>query len=410
MSTTGRFLSRMILFLLAVGAGVAYGYEPLWRAFSANIALNGLIAAVFAIGAILNMRQVIRLRADIRWLDSFRNAPDDALEGLRATDGVIANSPRPVPDPILLSPMSKMLAERTGRGKRLTLSTAAMQALLDGIAGRLEDSRALARYFTGLCIFLGLLGTFWGLLETVASIGDVIRNLTVTSEDIAVVFANLKAGLDSPLAGMGTAFSSSLFGLGGSLVLGFLDLQAGQAQNRFYAELEEWLSGVTRLSSGALGDGEQGVSAYTEALLEQTAEGLNDLRKTLAQAEETRIATSTEFNAVNEKLASLVDHMSTEQKVLLRLAENQKDLKEVLGRLAGGLGDGLPAASGGGFDEQSREYLKSMDAALSRLAQEATAGRTQAVRELREEIKLLAKTIAHTRPASSRDAASRDDL
>ena len=184
------------------------------------------------------------LRAEVGWLEAFR-APRD---GGRAQ-----------PTPRLLAPMAAMLAAR--RSDRLSLSTTAMRSVLDGIESRLDETRELSRYMTGLLIFLGLLGTFWGLLLTIASVADVIGNMSVGTGDVNALFNQLKSGLALPLRGMGVAFSSSMLGLAGALVLGFLDLTAGQAQNRFYTELEDWLAGQTRLSSGVLGgEGEGGGS------------------------------------------------------------------------------------------------------------------------------------------------------
>jgi hypothetical protein len=268
-----------------------------------------------------------------------------------------------------------------------------MRTLLDGIGARLEESRDLARYLTGLCIFLGLLGTFWGLLGTVGSISDVIRNLTVSGEDMAVMFNALKEGLEAPLSSMSTAFASSLFGLGGSLMLGFFDLQAGQAQNAFYNELEEWLSGLTRLSSGAgPGDGEQGVSAYTEALLEQTAESLQELQNIMARGEQTRTSGNDQLADLNDKLSLFADHMRAQQQVLLRVAESQRDLIPLLRSLGEG-----PAPAAAGIDDATRTHIRNIDAGLSRLAGALESGRSESVRELRNEIKLLAKTVAATR-------------
>jgi len=169
--------------------------------------------------------------------------------------------------------MASMLSVRDSNGRdgqgRVTLSATTMRSLLDGIASRLDESRELSRYMTGLLVFLGLLGTFWGLLLTVNSVGETIHNLQVTGGDFAVMFDALKAGLEAPLSGMGTAFSTSLFGLSGSLVLGFLELQASQAQGRFHSELEEWLARATSLSSPLAGVSGGGVPAYVEALLER---------------------------------------------------------------------------------------------------------------------------------------------
>ncbi|MEQ9449285.1 MAG: flagellar motor protein MotA, partial [Rhodospirillaceae bacterium] len=283
MTDSKTYLTRMAVFLAVVGVGVAFIGPNLITFFLVNPLLNGLILGVILTGIFLNFRQVSMLAPESKWIERFRTT---ALEG-----AVTLSEERSQPDEDgelklrLLSPMARMLEEKRGRG-RVTLSAPVMRTLLDGIAARLDESRELARYFTGLCIFLGLLGTFWGLLGTVASIGDVIRNLSVTGEDISVTFNALKSGLEEPLDSMGTAFSTSLFGLAGSLVLGFCDLQAGQAQNSFYNDLEEWLSGLTRLSSGTgVAESEQGVSAYTEALLEQTAESLDELQNIMARSE-----------------------------------------------------------------------------------------------------------------------------
>src|SRR5205823_4397996 len=206
-------------------------------------------------GIVYIFRQVLSLDPEIRWIEDFRNhetGGGDSAAGAAA--------------PRLLGSMARMLEAQQGR--RVSLSATSLQALLDGIASRLNETRETSRYLIGVLIFLGLLGTFYGLLETVRSVGGVLSGLSVGGGDATRALADLKSGLESPLAGMSTAFSSSLFGLAGSLVLGFLDLQAGQAQNRFYNELEESLSGYTRLSGGQFGDGGEGsVPAYIQALL-----------------------------------------------------------------------------------------------------------------------------------------------
>ena len=193
-----------------------------------------MILAALLIGILFALRQVVRLRPEVAWIESFRRQQP----GLSMIDA-----------PRLLAPIAAMIGER--RDERMSLSTLSLRSLLDSLATRLDESRDLSRYLIGLLIFLGLLGTFWGLLTTVGAVAQVIGNLSIESGNLVDVFANLKAGLESPLAGMATAFSSSLFGLAGSLILGFLDLQLGQAQNRFYNELEEWLSSLTRRPAAA---------------------------------------------------------------------------------------------------------------------------------------------------------------
>ncbi len=371
-----RFLVRMFLFLAVVTGVGGLLFLPLKTAFLTNIPLNGLILGVFALGIIYNFRQVLMLYPEVSWLEGFRGNQD----------GKVPAAP-PGKPPRLLMPMATMLRDRAGG---FSLSTMSMRSLLDGIYSRLDESRDLSRYTIGLLIFLGLLGTFWGLLETVGSIRGVIGGLSVGSGDVTAIFKTLKMGLQSPLAGMGTAFSSSLFGLSGSLILGFLDLQAGQAQNRFYNDLEEWLSGLTRLSSGALSaDGDQSVPAYVQALLEQTAESLEKLQRTLARGEESRITANSKFSEMSEKISSLTDHMRTEQALMLKLAESQSDLKSILAVLAEG--GGRPAA---GMDDATRSHIRNLDLYMARLLEELSAGRDDIIQQMRSEIKLLARTIA----------------
>lgn len=400
MTNSKTYLTRMVLFLIAVGIGAGLIAVTLVNIFLVNPLLNGSIFAVILVGIILNFRQVLMLNPETRWLDNFRAATATGSENLaeQRTDSSEDNIQ-------LLSPMARMLANRRGKG-RMSLSAPAMRTLLDGISSRLGESRELARYFTSLCIFLGLLGTFWGLLSTVSAVADVIKSLSVSGIDVAAMFDELKAGLEAPLSGMGTAFSSSLFGLAGSLLLGFLDLQAGQAQNAFFNDLEEWLSGLTRLSSGsAVGEGEQTVSAYTEALLEQTAESLQELQRIMARTEQSRVASNEHFVAMNEKLAILTEQMRTETAVLLRLAENQKELTPLLKRI-NETANMPQAASALVIDETTRGHIRNIDTGLARLASSLDAGREDIVREVRAEIKLLAKTMAAA--AGHRDDGASD--
>ena len=281
--------------------------------------------------------------------------------------------------------MATMVANRS----TLSLSAMSMRSLLDGIASRLDESRDLSRYTIGLLIFLGLLGTFWGLLETVDSISDVIGGLSVNGGDAAAVLGSLKQGLEAPMAGMGTAFSSSLFGLAGSLILGFLDLQAAQAQNRFFNDLEEWLSSVTRLSSGALvADGEQAVPAYVQALLEQTAESLENLQRTLARGEESRANADLGIHTLAGKIETLTDQMRTEQALMKSLAETQVAMKPLLQQIAEG------SADKGGMDETTRAHIRNLDVHVGRMVDELRTGREDLVQQVRSEIKLLARTVA----------------
>ena len=373
MSGQRPFLLRMSFFLALVVGVVVVLIETLATAFFANAVLNGVILGALLIGIVYNFRQVLLLKPDTAWLAAVRR------------DEVPGSAP-PARKPRLLVPLAAMLAERRGR---MTLSAVSLRSLLDGIGSRLEESRDLSRYMIGLLIFLGLLGTFWGLLQTVTSVGGVIGDLSVANQDLIGVFDDLKVGLEAPLEGMGTAFSSSLFGLAGSLVLGFLELQASQAQNRFYNELEDWLSSYTRLTGGSLSmDGDQSVPAYVSALLEKTADSLEELQRTLARGEEQRATSSANLLSLTERLATLTDHMRSEQDLMVKLVENQLEMRPVLERLAAG------ASRPSGLDEPSRAHLRNLDVYVTRLLEELVSGREQTVAELRGEIKLLARTIA----------------
>ncbi|WP_094463530.1 flagellar motor protein MotA [Pannonibacter phragmitetus] len=229
LSSPKAYLSFMIIFLVIVAFVAFILNQQIATAFMSNPGLNGMIVLTGLFGIMLTFARVVRLFPEIAWVNSFRIG-DPGIEVRRP--------------PVLLAPMATLLGNKVGE---MALTPATARSILDSIGMRLDESREIARYMTGLLVFLGLLGTFWGLLQTVSAVGSTIQSLDVVSGDTGVIFEDLKAGLQAPLSGMGTAFSSSLFGLTGSLVLGFLDLQAGQAQNRFYTELEDWLSTVTEI-------------------------------------------------------------------------------------------------------------------------------------------------------------------
>jgi hypothetical protein len=374
MNSLKRYLTRMFLFLAAVAGVVGVLFGQLYEAFLANPGLNGLILGVLLLGVVYIIRQVYQLNGEERWIQNFRSGKP----GLSVQEA-----------PRLLAPMAAMLGERKGR---FSLSAMALRSLLDGIASRLDEQRDLSRYLIGLLIFLGLLGTFWGLLQTIRSVADVIGGLSVGGGELGAVFNDLKSGLRAPLTGMGTAFSSSLFGLAGSLVLGFLELQAGQAQNRFYNDLEDWLAGQTRLSSGlALGEGgDQAVPAYVQALLEQTADSLESLQRTLERGEESRISANRGIVSLSDKLGTLTDQMRTEQSLMMKLAETQMEIKPILARMA----ESLHTGGNTGLDESVRGNIRNIDVQMARLLEDMSSGRTEMVSELRSEIRVLSRTLA----------------
>ena len=389
MSRPNAFLLRMAIFVVLIAVGVFLIYPELEQAFFANVVINGVILGVLLIGIIHSFRTVATLNLEVNWIERFKRGPEGGVPSSN-------DAPR------LMASAATLLSSRSSRTGQMHLSAGAMQTILDGIATRLDESRETGRYMVGLLVFLGLLGTFWGLLETVKSVGDVIAGLDIAGEEVSGAFSDLKQGLQSPLSGMGTAFSSSLFGLAGSLVLGFLTLQAGQAQNRFYNELEEWLSSLTRLSSGSIsGDGDQSVPAYIQALLEQTADSLENLQRTMARAEENRVSSQSDIHTLNDKLAALTDAMKTEHDLMLKLAEGQSELKGVLERLAKS-----SEQAGEAGDGQVRQHMRNVDSHLARLLEELPRGRNETVQELRGEIRLLARTLAAIAQGQSAPDAS----
>ncbi len=372
MTSPQRFINRMIIFLVLSAAAIAFAYDVVWRIYLYNPVLNGLILAILLLGIVYIFRRAFGIKPEIRWIEAFRTShPGFSLQAA----------------PRLLAPVASALGEQERRG-RVMLPAMSVRHLLDSISTRLDESRDISRYQIGLLIFLGLLGTFWGLTETISSVSEVINGLSVGEGDLVVVFDELKAGLAAPMAGMGTAFSSSLFGLAGSLVLGFLDLQANQAQNSFYNEMEEWLSGLTRLTASdpSHATGDVSIPAYVQAMLEQTAENLDNLQRTVARSEENQATVHSGLIALTERLSALGDQIATEQALLARLISSQEELRPLLGRLV--------ETESGGFDEATRNHIRNMDVYLARILDETVQGRSQMTHELRSEIKMVARTIA----------------
>jgi hypothetical protein len=305
------FLVRMLVFLILCSLVLVVLYRQIWTAFLANPGLNALIIGVLLIGIALAFRQVIRLFPEVNWVNGFRLAdPGLAVE-------------RP---PVLLAPMAALLGDRIGR---MAISSQLMRGILDSIAARLDEARDMSRYMTGLLVFLGLLGTFWGLIETVGSVGNVINTLK-PGGDAAAIFDSLKEGLAAPLSGMGISFSSSLFGLAGSLVLGFLDLQTSQAQNRFYTDLEDWLSTTVRdLVSDR--DAPAGASAAGPVSFDLRS-SIDRLRETIAEGGSSRATTHAMANLA-EAIQGMVQHMRTEHQAIREWANSQVEQQREFRRL-----------------------------------------------------------------------------
>ena len=314
------FLIRMLVFLILCGLIAFVLQRQIINAFLANPWLNGLIVGVLLIGIVLSFARVIRLFPEVSWVNSFSRG-DRASQVMRA--------------PTLLAPMAAMLGGGGASGPggagggRVAMSAQTMRTFLDSLASRLDEARDISRYLTGLLVFLGLLGTFWGLIETVGSVGNIINGLNVGG-DADSVFNALKEGLAAPLGGMGISFSSSLFGLAGSLVLGFLDLQTSQAQNRFYNNLEDWLA-TTVQDLGAAG-----VAGAPLGLPGGVADAIERLRHSVSEAGASK-ATTTAMANLAEAIQGLVQHMRAEQQMIREWADAQAklntDIKRFMERL-----------------------------------------------------------------------------
>jgi hypothetical protein len=340
MTDPRRYLVRMLVFLLIVTAIAALLHAPLWRAFMGNPALNGVIVGALGLGIIYAFRQILRLVPERRW-----------LTGIQKT-GKLDN--RQV-KPVLLATVNAMLADQR---QEAHLSALSLRSVLDGVAARLDEGREISRYMIGLLVFLGLLGTFWGLLQTIGAVGLVVGSLDTAGTDFDAMMAQLKGGLDAPLSGMSTAFSSSLFGLAGSLILGFLDLQLGQAMGRFFNELEDWLSAFARFNDG----GPVGTDAATplaSGMSEEAARALIHLGNSIAAGEENRQRVLDQLSSINMTLAALNEAMTDDR----RLCEQLVQLNAGIAHLAADLRDDRTRSA----DAVSAE-LRSLSNAINKMA------------------------------------------
>lgn len=368
-----RYLRRMTLFLGCITLIVIPFGHSFASFFLANPILNGVILGLLLIGIIAQFRNVFGLAPEYKLIEAIKRQHIDL-----PSDGHKLR---------LLGPLFSMLREERGQ---IRLSAQSYQTILDSVSARLDEDREISRYLTRILIFLGLLGTFWGLLETIQSVGNVINALPSGEVNAGLVFGDLKNQLKAPLSGMGIGFSSSLFGLSSSLILGFLDLQAGQAQNRFYSKLEDWLSGQTKLSGTQRFDGEgDSVPAYLSALVEKSADHMEHLTKLIAQEDHNRRNLDQRLLLLTEKLSLLSDQMHTEQSLLLKLGEGQMELRPVLKALGEQMYQGQF-----GFDDASKSHLRNMDLSLQHMLQENARSKEQFANDIKAEIRLIARMMS----------------
>jgi hypothetical protein len=362
-----RAIATMLIVCMLVGAGAWLIYGQIVEILDANPLLNGLIALVFLVGVVTCFWQVWILAQSVYWIENF----------VRGTPGREDDAP-----PRLLAPLAALLRSRTAR---MSISSSSSRSIQDSVVQRIDEARDITRYLINLLVFLGLLGTFWGLATTVPAVVDTIRSLAPEDGESGLdVFGKLMGGLESQLGGMGTAFSSSLLGLAGSLVLGLLELFAGHGQNRFTRELEEWLSSITRL--GFAGDGESADQNATGYLVDQMALQMEELQTLYAQTEEGRSQTDGRIAELAGAVVRLTERIEAEKgqaALLRRIAVGQEKLIEVL---QGGEG-------GGQSDPESRMRLRSIDVQLLRILEEMSAGRQETLNDLKTDIAALTSAI-----------------
>ena len=310
MTDPRRYLIRMMLFLGVVAIVVALLYKPLVAAFMGNAPLNTLIIAVALIGIIYVVLQVLRLVPEVRWLSD--------IQRTRTLDPKAQK-------PVLLATVNVMLADARSDSR---LSALSLRSVLDGVAGRLDEGREISRYIIGLLVFLGLLGTFWGLLQTIGAVSQVVGGLDLVNSDFEALMAQLRSGLDAPLSGMATAFSSSLFGLAGSLVLGFLDLQLGQAIGRFFNEVEDWLSAFAKYNDPAE-QGDAARSALAEPMSEEAARALITLASAIESSENDRAQTLAQITQMNQTMHQLSELLADDRRLRDQLSELQATMAQI---------------------------------------------------------------------------------
>ena len=366
-----RQIVLMVIVLALVGAGAYIAFPKVAPVFLANLWLNGFIAFVFVLGVFATIWQVVQLVSSVSWIEGFA-ADRPGHQMTRA--------------PRLLAPLAALL--RT-RGKQMQISASSSRSILDSVATRIDEARDITRYIGNLLIFLGLLGTFYGLATTVPAVVDTIRSLAPQQDESGMaVFERLMTGLEGQLGGMGIAFSSSLLGLAGSLVVGLLELFAGHGQNRFYRELEEWLSTITRL--GYASEGEGGGDHAAMGALEYMAEHMAGLRELFEASEASRSMMDDRVNRLSDAVEKLTARSGDDGEalaVLSRIAETQGRIAELLetqGRHEGGIA---------GADVESRMRLRSMDVQLLRILEEMSAGRQESIADLRSDLAQLTRAV-----------------
>ena len=381
-----RQITMMLIVLAVVAAGLYFGRDTIWSIVTANIYLNVVIISVFLLGVLACFRQVVQLDASVQWIEAFADDPA-RREGAKV--------------PSLLAPLATLLASR---GARMQLSSTSSRSILDSVGQRIDEDREITRYLSNVLIFLGLLGTFYGLATTVPALVETIRGLNpAEGESGTEVFGRLQVGLEAQLGGMGTAFSSSLLGLAGSLVVGLLELFATHGQNRFYRELEEWLSRITRVGFASGDEGSSPETSMMASVVDHLAEQIEGLEKMFTKSDAARASVDTKLANLAEAMtkvavrleesdanAAIVDMAVGQQMVIDNLESTRVGIDALVSKMD--TNDG-----GEGMDAESRMRLRSIDVQMLRLLEEMSAGRQETMGELRQDMAAVVRAIRDTR-------------
>lgn len=359
---------RMCIFMVSIAGVVSMVAPTLGSVFLSSKLLNTFILGVFAFGVFINFRNTIMLIGDVNWINDFFAGRDSKRV------------------PSIISPVAFLLKEHR-KNRMPYMEATTMRTLLDIVDNRLHDYKESLNYFAGVLVFLGLLGTFWGLLLTIGSVGDVVRTLDISGVDVSGMFESLKISISKPLSGMGTAFSTSLFGLAASLVLGFLQLQTNLASNFFYNELEESMTRYTRIiATDSLAQGDGSVITYLQAMLEQTGDNINTLQKTVMKSIDTNAEVSKKMSEMAEETSRLATQMQEKLKIMERISVAPEKLYPVLNDLV------KISKSGFGMDDKTRNHIRNMDMGMVDMSE-----------KLSSDIRLLAKTIAKSSDNSEKN-------
>ncbi len=375
----------MLLILGLTGFGAFVALPRVLPVFQSNPYLNGFIAFVFVLGVLACFWQVWQLIQSVRWIEKFARERESGFQSKA---------------PLLLAPLATLLRSR---GKRMQITTTSTRSILDSVATRIDEAREITRYIVNLLIFLGLLGTFYGLATTVPALVDTIRGLAPEDGETGTeVFARLMNGLDSQLSGMGVAFASSLLGLAGSLVVGLLELFAGHGQNRFYRELEEWLSSITKLGFSS-GDGEgSGELGTAGVILDQMVEQMEGLQLLFARSEEGRSEVEYRLGQLSDTLERMTERMEAtapSATAFARIADSQDRLIDVLSQ----------KSENEGLDAESRMRLRSIDVQMLRILEEVAAGRQETMAELRTDLNAIGRALDRLARNSARKTDTRGE-